>query len=79
MTTWIGLQVLNPHSTLRVANVGANAGKGMTDNLAFGALAMFTAGAAPDYCFTNRRTLEQLRRSRTKVMSAMGVPTLPET
>lgn len=26
----------------------------------------------------NRRTLEQLRRSRTKVTSTTGVPTLPD-
>jgi len=35
------------------------------------------AGFAPDCCFMNRRALEQLRRSRTNVTSATGVPTLP--
>jgi hypothetical protein len=39
----------------------------------------FPAGVAPDYCFTNRRALEQLRRSRTKVTSPTGVPTLPDS
>lgn len=38
----------------------------------------FPANIAPDYCFMNRRTLEQFRRSRTKVTSATGVPTLPD-
>jgi hypothetical protein len=50
----------------------------MTDDLAFEALAKFPAGVAPDYCFMNRRALEQLRRSRTKVTSPTGVPTLPD-
>ncbi len=35
-------------------------------------------GVAPDYCFTNRRALEQLRRSLTKVKSPTVVPTLPD-
>lgn len=38
----------------------------------------FPANIAPDCCFMNRRTLEELRRSRTKVTSATGVPTLPD-
>jgi len=36
-------------------------------------------GVAPDYCFMNRRALEQLRRSRTNVTSATGMPTLPNS
>ena len=78
MTTWIGLQVVNRHSAVRIKNLGTNVGKGMTDDLAFEALAKFPAGVAPDPCFMNRRALEQLRRSRTKVTSATGVPTLPD-
>ena len=39
MTTWIGLQVVNRHSAVRIKNPGTNAGKGMTDDLAFEALA----------------------------------------
>ena len=69
---------MNRHSAVRIKNLGTNIGKGMTDDLAFEALAKFPAGVAPDYCFMNRRALEQLRRSRTKVTSPTGVPTLPD-
>ena len=69
---------MNRHSAVRIKNLGTNIGKGMTDDLAFEALVKFPAGVAPDYCFMNRRALEQLRRSRTKVTSPTGVPTLPD-
>ncbi len=46
--------------------------------VAFEALAKFPSGATPDYCFMNRRSLEQLRKSRKNVTSATGVPTLPD-
>lgn len=39
MTTWIGLQVVNRHSGVRIKNFGTNVGEGMTDDLAFEALA----------------------------------------
>ena len=78
LTTRIGLQVVHRHSAVRIKHLGANIGEDMTDDLAFEALAKFPAGVAPDYYFMNRRALEQLRRSRTKVTSATGVPTLPD-
>lgn len=79
MSTWIGLQVVNRHSAVRIKNISTGTGKGMTDDLAFEALAKFPAGVAPSFCFMNRRSLEQLRRSRTKVTSPTGVPTLPDS
>ena len=39
MTMWISLQVVNRHSAVRIKNLGTNIGKGMTDDLAFEALA----------------------------------------
>ena len=47
MTTWIGVQVVNRHNAVRIKNLGTNLGKGMTDDLAFEALAKFPAGVAP--------------------------------
>ena len=44
MTTWIGLQVVNRHSAVRIKNLGTNIGKGMTDDLAFEALATARRG-----------------------------------
>ena len=78
LTTWIGLQFVNKHSAVRIKNLGTVEGKTMNDDLAFEALSKFPAGVTPDYCFMNRRTLEQLRRSRTHVTSPTGVPTLPD-
>lgn len=77
LTTWIGLQFVNKNSAVRIKNIGATAGATMNDDLAFEALSKFPAGVRPDYCFMNRRSLEQLRRSRTNVTSPTGVPTLP--
>lgn len=51
----------------------------MTDDLAFEVLAKFPAGVASSFCFMNCRSLEQLRRSRTKVTRPPGVPTLPDS
>jgi hypothetical protein len=79
MTTWNGHQVVNRHSAVRIQKLGTSIGKGMSDDLAFEALAKFPAGVAPDYCFMNRRALEQIRRSRRKVTSPTGVPTLPDS
>ena len=79
MSTWIGLQVVNLHSAARIKDIGTGVGKGMTDDLAFEALAKFPAGVAPSFCFMNRRSLEQLRKSQTKVTSPTGVPTLPDS
>ena len=78
MTTWIGLQVVNRHSAVRIKNLGTNIGKGMTDDLAFEALGEVPGRCRSRLCFMNRRALEQLRRSRTKVTSPTGVPTLPD-
>ncbi len=46
MTTWIGLQVVNRRTAVRIKILGTNIGKGMTDNLAFEALATAIAKAA---------------------------------
>ncbi|MEI8341779.1 MAG: major capsid protein, partial [Verrucomicrobiota bacterium] len=78
LTTWIGLQFVNKHSAVRIKNIGTADGTTMNDNLAFEALTKFPADVTPNYYFMNRRTLEQLRRSRTHVTSPTGVPTLPD-
>ncbi len=79
LTTWIGLQFVNKNSAVRVKNIGTANGTTFNDDLAFEALSKFPVGVAPDVCLMNRRTLEQLRKSRTKVTSATGVPTLPDS
>jgi len=55
-------------------------GKGHhNDDLAFEALSQFPVGVKPDFCFMNRRSLEQLRKSRTNVTSPTGMPTIPDS
>lgn len=79
LSTWIGLQCVNRHSAVRIKNVGAANGTTMNDDLAFEALSQFPVGVKPDFCFMNRRSLEQLRKSRTNVTSPTGVPTIPDS
>lgn len=78
LTTWIGLQCVNKNSAVRIKNVGAAKDTTMNDDLAFEALSKFPVGVKPDFCFLNRRSLEQLRKSRTNVTSPTGVPTIPD-
>ena len=79
LTTWIGLQFVNKNSAVRVKNIGTANGTTFNDDRAFEALAKFPVGVTPDVCFMSRRTLEQLRKSRTNVTSPTGVPTLPDS
>jgi len=74
------------YSVVRIANLTADAGKGLTDDLIFQALERFPAGHSPDMMIMNRRSQFQLRSSRTAtnatgapaplVDSAAGVPIL---
>jgi hypothetical protein len=79
LSSWIGLQFVNKHSAVRVKNLGTTNGTTFSDDRAFEALAKFPVGVTPDVCFMNRRSLEQLRKSRTNVTSATGVPSLPDS
>jgi len=75
----IGLQFVNKNSAVRIKNLGTASGSTMNDDLAFEALSKFPAGLTADFCFMNRRSLEQLRRSRTNVTSLTGIPSLPDS
>lgn len=79
LTSWIGLQIVNKHSAVRIENISTTNGTTMNDDLAFEALSKFPVGVRPDFCFMNRRSLEQLRKSRTNVTSPTGVPTIPDS
>ena len=70
---------MNKNSAVRVKNIGTANGTTFNDDRAFEALAKFPVGVTPDVCFMSRRTLEQLRKSRTNVTSPTGVPTLPDS
>ena len=66
MKTWIGLQVVNLHSAVRIENLGTNIGKGMTDDLAFEALA--TARRESDKP-ANGRTLAEPWKATSRPVS----------
>jgi len=62
---WIGLQFTNPHSVGRIKLLGTNSGKTMSDAYAYDLLALMPANWRPDLWIMNRRSLTQLRKSRT--------------
>ena len=49
----------------RIKKLTADSGKGLTDALIYSALAKFPTGVRPDVMFCSRRSLHQLRNSRT--------------
>lgn len=87
ITGWMGLQRGGKYSVMRIANLTADSGKGLTDALIAAALALFPASEGPTLIAMNRRSLEQLRKSRTATNAtgapaptptdAFGVPIIP--
>ncbi len=73
MTAWIGLQAANPYCIGRLKDLTADAGCGLTDSLAEDLLARYPVGYKPDAWFMTRRSLRQLQKSRSVVLSS-GVP-----
>lgn len=73
VTGWLGLQRGGTYHVVRIANLTADAGKGLTDALIAKALALFPSGEGPTFMAMNRRSLEQLRLSRTAT-NATGAP-----
>lgn len=67
MTLWLGIEVGGKFSIVRIANITKDAGKGLTDDLIYEALSLFPAGRKPTAGWGNRRTVEQLRKSRTGI------------
>ena len=62
---WCGLKIGSIYSVIRIANLTADSGKGLTDSLISQALEKFPASRQPNYIVMNRRSLGQLQRSRT--------------
>jgi len=70
---WLGLQVGSIHSIARIANLTEDADKGLTDLLVYRALELFPAAKQPNLIVMNRRSLRQLRESRTAT-NTTGAP-----
>ena len=65
MLAHVGVRVGNKYSVGRIKNVTAQAGKTLTDAMIGSLLSKFPVGYMPDALFMSRRSLEQLRASRT--------------
>lgn len=70
---WMGLTLGSKYCAVRIANVGTNAGKGLTDALLSSAYELFPEGLEPTHIVCNRRSVAQLQRSRTAT-SPTGAP-----
>src|SRR5690606_26656052 len=73
VSAWLGLQIGGARSVGRIANLTADAGKGLTDALIAQLIAKFPAGKGPTHLVMNRRSLSQLQQSRTAT-NATGAP-----
>ena len=72
-STWCGLQIGGAFDAVRICNLTADSGKGLTDNLIYTALSRFPGGRVPTHIVMNRRSLSQLRSARTAT-NATGAP-----
>jgi hypothetical protein len=72
VSAWYGLQVGSVYSSMRIANVDAGSNS-VTDSLIYTGLKEWPAGRQPTHIVMNRRSLEQLRNSRTAT-NATGTP-----
>lgn len=68
-----GLQCLNRYSIGRIKKLTEDSGKGLTDARLASLLSKFPVGFRPDAFFATRRSIEQLRASRTAT-NATGAP-----
>jgi len=73
ITAWYGCQTGSiATSSVRLANLDAGSNT-LTDDLLYSALAVFPAARQPNLCVMGRRSLQQLRDSRTAT-NATGTP-----
>lgn len=72
-TGYTGLQIGGAFSFGRIANLTADSGKGLTDELLYQLFETFPAGRKPTHVVMNRRSRRQLRSSRTAT-NATGAP-----
>lgn len=72
LASWIGLQQASKHSVVRIKNLTADSGKGLTDALLASAMDLAPAGWMPDAIFMSRRSRTQLRAARSAVTALRG-------
>lgn len=69
---YYGMQIASTYSAVRIANIDAGSNT-VTDDMIYEGLEVFPASRQPNYIVMNRRSLEQLRNSRTAT-NATGTP-----
>ena len=69
----LGIQVGSKYACVRIANLTADSGKGLTDALLEDAMALFPSAMQPTVIAMSRRSRKQLRKSRT-TYSPTGSP-----
>lgn len=74
---WLGLQLLDQNAFGRIKNIGTTTGKGMTDILYWDLIAKMPANWKPDVVIMNKRSQNQLRKSRATTLIVN--PPLPTT
>lgn len=76
---WYGMQIGSLYDACRIANLTADSGKGLTDDLIIqAALDKFKAGQGPTHAFMSRRSLRQLQQSRTATNQTGAPAPVPE-
>lgn len=70
---WATVAVGGAYSAVRIANLTEDSGKGLTDALIYEALSKFPVDRSATHIVMNRRSLKQLRSSRTAT-NATGAP-----
>lgn len=73
LLAYVGVAVGSTNSVVRIKNLTAQSGKGLTDTLIAQAILKFPAAVRPDAIFVSRRSLGQLQASRT-AHNATGAP-----
>lgn len=68
-----GVQVLDKYAVGRIKKLTEDSGKGLTDALIASMLSKFPTGKKPDHILASRRSIRQLRDSRTAT-NATGAP-----
>jgi hypothetical protein len=71
--SWQAVQIGGAYSVARIANLTEDAGKGLTDDLIYEAMAAFPGMRTPNVIVCSRRSLRQLRESRTAT-NVTGAP-----
>jgi hypothetical protein len=72
LSSYLGLQIAHPASVIRICNLTADNGKGLTDAKLNAALRLAPANFTYDAIFMSRRSCSQLQDSRTVVLQGQG-------